>query len=134
MPDFSPLWATTLPIAPHAVMALLALALGGAQLVAPKGTGVHRGVGYVWAGLMIGAAISALFIHEIRAWGRFSPIHLLVAVVLIGLWVGINAARRGNIRRHRIVMRLLFFSALVVAGAFTLLPGRVMHQVVFGGG
>lgn len=87
MPDFSPLRATTLPIAPHAVMALpaLALALGGVQLIAPKGTGVHRGVGYLWTILIIGAAVSALFIHEIRAWGRFSPIHLLVAVVLIGL-------------------------------------------------
>jgi uncharacterized membrane protein len=27
----------------------------------------------------------------------------------------------------------LFAGALVVAGAFTLLPGRIMHRVVFGG-
>jgi uncharacterized membrane protein len=27
----------------------------------------------------------------------------------------------------------LFFGALVVAGIFTFLPGRIMHAVVFGG-
>jgi len=27
----------------------------------------------------------------------------------------------------------LFVGALVIAGAFTLLPGRLMHEVVFGG-
>ena len=26
----------------------------------------------------------------------------------------------------------LFIGALVIAGAFTLMPGRIMHQVVFG--
>jgi uncharacterized membrane protein len=29
-------------------------------------------------------------------------------------------------------MILLFTGALVVAGLFTLLPGRIMHAVVFG--
>lgn len=134
MLDFSPLWAATFPIPPHTVMALLALALGIVQLIAPKGTRAHRGLGYLWVGLMVGTAVSALFIHEIRTWGKFSPIHLLVIVVLVGLWVGIGAARRGNIRRHRIVMQSLFFAALVTAGLFTLLPGRIMHQVLFGGG
>ncbi len=27
----------------------------------------------------------------------------------------------------------LFVGALVIAGAFTLLPGRLMHEVIFGG-
>ena len=26
----------------------------------------------------------------------------------------------------------IFFGALVIAGAFTLVPGRIMHAVVFG--
>jgi uncharacterized membrane protein len=29
-------------------------------------------------------------------------------------------------------MGMLFTGALVVAGGFTLLPGRIMHAVVFG--
>jgi uncharacterized membrane protein len=27
----------------------------------------------------------------------------------------------------------LFFGALVIAGAFTFVPGRIMHKIVFGG-
>jgi uncharacterized membrane protein len=41
-------------------------------------------------------------------------------------------ARRHNVRRHRQAMLMLFTGALVIAGAFTLLPGRIMHAVVFG--
>jgi len=33
---------------------------------------------------------------------------------------------------HRRVMIGIFSGALVIAGLFTLLPGRIMHAVVFG--
>jgi uncharacterized membrane protein len=36
------------------------------------------------------------------------------------------------VNRHRNVMVLTFTGALVIAGLFTLLPGRIMHAVVFG--
>lgn len=133
MPDFAHLWAEPFPIPPHAMFALTALGLGFLQLVMPKGTRLHRLIGYVWALLMAGTAITALFIHEIRVWGAFSPIHLLIPVTLISLWLAISAARQGNIERHRKIMLLLFFLALVVTGFFTLLPGRVMYAVFFGG-
>jgi uncharacterized membrane protein len=42
-------------------------------------------------------------------------------------------ARRHWVRSHRAAMISLFAGALVIAGVFTLLPGRVMHEVVFGG-
>jgi uncharacterized membrane protein len=29
-------------------------------------------------------------------------------------------------------MTLMFIGALVIAGAFTFMPGRIMHQVAFG--
>lgn len=130
--DLSILWAEKFPIPPHAIMALLALVIGGVQMVAPKGTVPHKALGWVWVLLMAGVAFSALFIHQMRVIGPFSPIHLLIPVVFISLWVAIRAARAGNIRRHRITMRYLYFLALVVTGAFTLLPGRAMHQVIFG--
>jgi uncharacterized membrane protein len=41
-------------------------------------------------------------------------------------------ARRHNVSAHRKAMMSIFFGALVVAGLFTLLPGRIMHAVVFG--
>jgi len=42
------------------------------------------------------------------------------------------AARRHQVAAHRRAMIMLFAGALVIAGLFTLLPGRVMHKVVFG--
>ena len=44
----------------------------------PKGTLPHRTVGWAWALLMILVAGSSLFVHTIRTWGPWSPIHLLV--------------------------------------------------------
>jgi uncharacterized membrane protein len=38
-----------------------------------------------------------------------------------------------NVVGHRKTMLGLFFGALVVAGAFTLLPGRILGRAVFGG-
>ena len=37
-----------------------------------------------------------------------------------------------DVRRHRIAMISIFAGALVIAGLFTLVPGRIMHAVVFG--
>ena len=61
--------------------------------------------------------------------GAFSPIHLLSIWTLFSL---VMAARQGNIRLHKIWMLLLYILALKVTGVFTLLPGRVMHGVLFG--
>ena len=137
MPDFalnfSPLWAEPSPIPFHAVVALSALVLGAVQLVGAKGTTIHRHIGTVWVLLMLGVALSALFIHAIRLWGPFSPIHMLIPVTLLGLWQAVAAARRGNIRLHKLIMASLYGLALVVTGLFTLLPNRVMHAVVLGG-
>ena len=61
----------------HAAFAFTAIGLGAAQLLAPKGTLKHRTIGWVWATLMILVAGTSLFIHTIRMWGPWSPIHLL---------------------------------------------------------
>lgn len=116
----------------HAFAAMVALVLGGGQLILPKGTAAHFWVGRLWVALMAVVATSSFFIFEIKLWGPFSPIHLLSIWTLGSLIVAIRAARKGDIRRHRIVMTSLFWLALVLTGAFTFLPGRIMHQVVFG--
>jgi uncharacterized membrane protein len=64
--------------------------------------------------------------------GPWSPIHLLAIFTSVMLPIAVLRARRHNIRQHRIAMLSLFFGALVVAGAFTLVPGRIMHAVMFG--
>ena len=82
--------------------------------------------------LMLTIAVSSLFIHKIRLWGPWSPIHLLSILVLVTLPLAVLHARRQEVRQHRTAMLMLFSGALVIAGAFTFLPGRIMHAVAFG--
>ena len=130
--SLSPLLADGLLITAHALVALTALLLGTAQLVMSKGTTAHRTIGYVWVTLMMFVALGSFWIHGIRLWGNFSPIHILSAITLINLPLAIWAARAGNVRAHKRAMLSFYWLALVLTGAFTLLPGRAMHAVVFG--
>ena len=82
--------------------------------------------------LMFAVAISSFWIHEIRLVGPFSPIHLLSIFAPIMLVLAVLSARRHNVSAHKKAMASIFFGALVVAGAFTFMPGRIMHAVVFG--
>jgi uncharacterized membrane protein len=128
----APLLAADPAIQFHAFAAMAAFALGVVQLGAPKGTIPHRALGWIWVLLMVAVSVSAFFIHTIRLWGPWSPIHLLAIFTLAMLPVAVLHARHHRIGPHRLAMLSIFFGALVIAGAFTLLPGRIMHDVVFG--
>ena len=116
----------------HAFAAMGAFALGVVQLTAPKGTLPHRSIGWLWVVLMGVVAVTAFFINGIRMWGPFSPIHLLAVLALITLPSAVFAARRHRVEAHRRAMTMLFLGALLIAGAFTFLPGRIMHDVAVG--
>src|SRR5712671_254783 len=130
--NLAPLLAAPPVIQIHAFAALGAFALGALQLAAPKGTIPHRTVGWIWAGLMLAVVLSSFFIHTIRMWGPFSPIHLLSIFTLAMLPLAVWRARQHDVRKHRRAMPGLLLGALVIAGVFTFLPGRIMHAVVFG--
>jgi uncharacterized membrane protein len=116
----------------HALPAIAAFVLGAIQLAAPKGTLPHRVLGWIWVVLMALTALSSFFIHTICTVGPFSVIHLLSVVTLLVLPLGVLRARRRDIRGHRRIMLLLFLGALLVAGIFTFMPERIMHDVAFG--
>ena len=116
----------------HALAAMTAFALGLVQFAAPKGTLPHRTLGWIWVGLMALVAISSFWIHQIRLVGSWSPIHLLSIFVLVMLPLAVWRAHTHQVAAHRRAMIGLFSGALVIAGLFTLLPGRIMHAVVFG--
>ena len=122
--------APQIPI--HAFAAMAAFVLGVIQLVAPKGTLPHRTLGWLWVALMAVVAISSFWIHQIRLLGPWSPIHLLSIFTLVVLPLGVWRAHRHQVADHRRIMTLIFAGALVIAGLFTLLPGRIMHAVMFG--
>lgn len=130
--SLAPLLQSSFAIQVHAFAAMAAFVLGVVQLSAPKGTLPHRALGWTWAALMTAVAISAFFIHELRLWGPWSPIHLLAIFTLITLPLGVLHARRHDVARHRRAMLALFTGALVIAGVFTFYPGRIMYRVLFG--
>ena len=130
-PDWALLARQPWVIQLHIAAALTALLLGTVQLVGIKGTGVHRLIGWTWVVAMVTVAISSLFIRQINP-GSFSLIHLLSGWTLIALPMALFAIRRGRVASHASGMTWTFVAGLIVAGAFTFLPGRLMWKVFFG--
>ena len=127
-----PLWAAGPVIASHALLAIGAFGIGIAQFALPKGTTRHRVMGWAWVLMMGAVAFGSFFISEIGTFGYFSWIHLLSAYTLFALFGLVRAARAHRIRSHRNDAMFLFLGALVIAGAFTFMPFRVMNDVVTG--
>jgi uncharacterized membrane protein len=128
----APLLAASPAIKLHAFAAMAAFTLGVVQLSAPKGTLPHRAIGWAWVLLMLAVSISAFWIHELRLWGPWSPIHLLAIFTLVTLPIGVLHARRHQVARHRLFMISIFCGALLIAGLFTFVPGRIMYAVIVG--
>jgi uncharacterized membrane protein len=42
------------------------------------------------------------------------------------------AIRRGDVRQHGKSMRGVYVGGLLIAGLFTLAPGRILYRVLFG--
>ena len=129
--SLAPLLDAAPAISLHAFAAMAAFALGLVQFAAPKGTLPHRTLGWIWVALMAVVAMSSFWIHQLRVIGPLSPLHLLSLFTLATLPFGVWKAHSHQVAAHRRAMILLFSGALVVAGLFTLLPGRIMHEVVF---
>ncbi|MCC5856940.1 MAG: DUF2306 domain-containing protein [Ectothiorhodospiraceae bacterium] len=117
----------------HVLAASMALVMGAVQFLLRRGGKPHRMLGWIWVLLMAVTAGSSFFIHMAQVIGPWSPIHLLAVFTLAALFFGLRAARLGDRRAHRRIMISLYMFALVGAGLFTLLPGRVMHAVLFAG-
>lgn len=119
----------------HAATVVPAFFLGTWQIVlSRKGRPPHRAVGYVYLALMAATSIAALFIHQINPDGflGLSPIHLFVPLTLLGIFGALYSARNGKIVQHKRAMIATYVGALLIAGTFALLPGRIMHAVIFG--
>lgn len=130
--NLAPLLEAAPAIPLHAFVAMAAFVLGLVQFAAPKSTLPHRTVGWIWVVLMAVVAASSFWIHTIRLVGPFSPIHLLSIFTLVMLPLAVWRAHTHRVADHRRMMIFIFAGALVVAGLLTLLPGRIMHRVIFG--
>ncbi len=112
----------------HTFAAIAALALGIVVFMRRKGTPTHRWMGRAWVGLM---ALTALSSFLIKTHGSFSWIHLLSIGVLLMLVRGVVAAMRRNLVAHQRIMQGVFHGGLIIAGAFTLLPHRLLGRMVW---
>ena len=120
----------TLPVAVHLAAVLPAVLLGAVQLATPKGTPLHRKIGWLWVVAMALAAVSSFWILEIRKGAGWSVIHLLSAWTLISLSLAIWYIRRGNVRAHKGFM-IGTFLGLAGAGLGALAPGRTLYVFLF---
>jgi|SRR5688572_25787073 len=115
-------------VAIHLACALAAAALGGLLLSRRlKGDRAHRILGWTWVALMLGVAVSSLWIPGFL---RFSWIHGFTLLTFVSLAQGMRHARRREVVAHRSTMTGLYVGGLVVAGALALAPGRTLHRAL----
>jgi uncharacterized membrane protein len=114
----------------HLSAALAALVLGTLQLARAKGTLSHRALGWTWVALMLTVAVSSLWIP---AFLHFTWIHVFTAVTLVSIPIALWRIRDGNVRAHASTMKWTYLGGLVIAGAFTLVPGRLLGNLLWKG-
>jgi uncharacterized membrane protein len=148
--SLDPLLSAPTLIQVHAFAAIGTCVVGAIQLFAPKGTIPHRSFGWTFMVLIATMLVTAFLNHDLVTWDPFSPkiccrasetcdpgsmrcasIHLVSLFTLLVLPYTVLHARLKNIARHREAMIGLFL-IMVIGGAFTFLPPRIMHDVVFG--
>jgi uncharacterized membrane protein len=134
--SLEPLLSAPLAIQVHVTTVVPAFVIGTWQIfLSRKGARHHRFWGYVYLALMTVTAIAAIFVQTIIPdgpfWG-FSPIHLFVPMTLFGVFGDLYGARTHNISMHRRSMLGVYIGGILIAGAFTFMPGRIMHAVFFG--
>jgi uncharacterized membrane protein len=129
-------WRPALDLAPlsragpatlvHLAAGAVSLSAVAAILSLPKGTRLHKVMGWTFAVAVTIAVTTTLLLNPRDLNG--TKIAALSALAILPF--SIRAVRRGNVRLHRVTMAIL---ALVCAINFTLalMPGRTMHAVLF---
>ena len=128
--DPSELISASLALHLHIGGALTAFGIGTALMLGVKGRSLHKRLGYIWIVAMAVTAVSSFFIVGLNG-NNFSLIHGLSAWTVIGLPMGLAAARRRKIKTHAKHMTNMFVGGMLIAGLFSFLPGRVMWSIFF---
>ena len=119
----------------HLITVVPCIFIGAYLLIIQKGTQKHRILGKIYLSLMFFTAIISLFLPAhigSQLLNHFGWIHFFSVLTLYTVPTAIIAIKKGNIKSHKRKMMLLYFGALIIAGAFTLAPGRYLHGVFFG--
>ena len=130
-PDFGLIATAALPVQIHLATVLTALMLMTVQMLGPKGRTSHRALGWILSILLAITALVSLFIRD-RTGALFNPFQIFAVWTLIAVPWAILSARGHNVRRHARIMTGLYTGGMLIAGALTFLPGRLMWRGFFG--
>jgi uncharacterized membrane protein len=120
----------------HLVTVVPCFFIGTLLLIIKKGTPIHKGFGRVYMVLMLFTACVTLFMPADvgpQFLNHFGWIHSFSFLTIWTVPTAYLAIKKGNIRAHKRKMILLYFGAIIIAGGFTFVPGRYLHDVFFGG-
>ncbi|MEI9964343.1 MAG: DUF2306 domain-containing protein [Caulobacteraceae bacterium] len=130
-PRLDLLAAAPLAIKIHLATIAAAIAAGAVLMTGPKGRLMHRTLGWVFVVSMVVTAVAALFIHGPEGF-RFNVLQLFSAWTLVGVPIGLVAARRHNVALHSRMMTGFYLGSLLFAGVVAFMPGRLMWRLFFG--
>ena len=119
----------------HLATVAPAAMLGTYLIFWAKGTATHRLFGKIYMILMLITALTSLFIPATvgpQLVGHFGWIHMLCLLVLVSIPRAYYAARKHDVVSHKFSMAGVYFGGILVAGGFTLAPGRYLNQLFFG--
>lgn len=119
----------------HLITVVPCFFIGGYLLAVKKGTPFHKSLGKVYMTLMFTTAIITLFMPAFvgpQFLSHFGYIHLFSFLTLYSLPTAIIAIKKGQVRKHKVKMIILYMGAILIAGGFTFFPGRFLHTFFFG--
>lgn len=114
----------------HIGTIMLCLALTPVLLLGQRGVRQHRALGYVWVVSMSATALCTFGIRDINQ-GALSIIHVLSGITLTQAPMLAWHARNHRVDAHRYTVLSLVAGALLIAGFFTLSPGRMLGRWLF---
>ncbi|WP_298955798.1 DUF2306 domain-containing protein [uncultured Nonlabens sp.] len=130
---YSTLYYTLMYI--HLITVIPCVFIGAYLLLFSKGTVWHRNLGKYYMISMMVTAIVSLFMPAMvgpQFLNHFGYIHLFSLLTLWSVPTAYIAIRKGQVKKHKFKMVFLYIGALIIAGGFTLVPGRFMYEVFFG--
>jgi uncharacterized membrane protein len=76
----------------HLISAIMAMLVSAVVLIIPKGTPIHKRIGYVFAVALLTVNISAAFMYNLT--GSLNFLHAFILISLLSLFYGMGAAMR----------------------------------------
>ncbi|MFQ3330986.1 DUF2306 domain-containing protein [Candidatus Njordibacter sp. Uisw_039] len=104
------------------------------MMLIKKGTAQHKFLGRIYMVLMLFTAMVTLFMSAQvgpTLFDHFGFIHLLSVLVLYSVPSAYFAIKAGDVKKHKLNMIGLYIGGMVVAGGFTLVPGRFLGDLIF---